>query len=84
MTLNEVQKSIVTGILEGKTNTEIAEEIGYSTDSVKKNLKKLEKHITQNLILKIYKHFGIKADASVKRAMLVKEITREEMSRLMQ
>lgn len=72
MALNEVQKSIVTGILEGKTNTEIAEEIGYSTDSVKKNLKK------------IYKHFGIKADASVKRAMLVKEITREEISRLMQ
>lgn len=72
MTLNKIQENIVALVVKGKTNTEIAEEIGYSTDSVKKNLKK------------IYKHFGIKADASVKRAMLVKEITREEMSRLMQ
>lgn len=72
MALNEIQKCIVTGILEGKTNAEIAEEIGYSADTVKKYIRK------------IYDYFGIKADASVKRAMLVKEVTREEMSRLMQ
>ena len=38
MKLNEIQKEIVKLVLQGKTNKEIADILGYSVENVKKNL----------------------------------------------
>lgn len=39
MKLNEVQKDIVRLVIEGKSNKQIAEELNYSIENVKKNLR---------------------------------------------
>lgn len=71
MTLTETQKEIVTLIIEGKTNRQIADELCFSVDKIKKDMKA------------IYKYFRIKAPAETKRAVLVREIVKIEMTKLM-
>lgn len=39
MKLNETQKDIVRLVIEGKSNKQIAEELNYSIENVKKNLR---------------------------------------------
>ena len=41
MELNELEKQVLLFVIDGKTNLEIAEEIGYSEASVKRIVKKL-------------------------------------------
>lgn len=71
MTLTETQKEIVTLLIEGKTNQQIADQLCFSVDKIKKDLKV------------IYKYFGIKGPAETKRAVLAREIVKIEMSKLM-
>ena len=72
MGLTDIQKEIIILVIEGKTNKQIADRLGWSIDKIKKELKI------------IYKIFKIKTpDAHTKRAILVREITRIEMSKLM-
>ena len=39
MTLTETQKEIVTLLIEGKTNQQIADQLCFSVDKIKKDLK---------------------------------------------
>lgn len=39
MKLNDIQKEIITLVVEGKSNKEIAEALGYSVENIKKNLR---------------------------------------------
>lgn len=71
MTLTETQKEIVTLLIEGKTNQQIADKLCFSVDKIKKDLKG------------IYKHYRIKAPAQTKRAVLVREVVKIEMSKMM-
>lgn len=71
MTLTETQKEIVTLLIEGRTNQQIADQLCFSVDKIKKDLKG------------IYKYFRIKGPAETKRAVLVREIVKIEMSKLM-
>lgn len=71
MSINELQQKIIILLVDGKTNQQIADELCFSVDKIKKELKK------------IYKSFRITAPAEVKRAVLVREIVRTEMSKLM-
>jgi len=69
--LSESQKEIIPLIVEGKTNYQIAEKLNYSVDKIKKDLKG------------IYKFYDIKGPAETKRAVLVREIVKTEMTKLM-
>jgi len=71
MALTELQKEIVAGILERKSNEELAEKLHYSKGKIKKELEK------------IYKFFKIKGDAASKRQALVMEVTKIELANLM-
>lgn len=39
MKLNDIQKDIIALVVKGKSNKEIADELGYSVENVKKNLR---------------------------------------------
>lgn len=39
MKLNDIQKDIIALVVKGKSNKEIADELGYSIENVKKNLR---------------------------------------------
>lgn len=39
MKLNDIQKEIITLVVEGKSNKEIADKLGYSVENVKKHLR---------------------------------------------
>ncbi len=39
MKLNDIQKEIITLVVQGKSNKEIADQLGYSVENVKKNLR---------------------------------------------
>lgn len=69
--LTDIQKNITALIVEGKTNAQIAAELNYSVDKVKKDLKT------------IYKYYGINETSLVKRAVLVREVVKTEMTKLM-
>lgn len=71
MTLNKTQENIVALVVKGKTNQQIADELCFSVDNIKKDLKA------------IYKHYKINAPAETKRAVLVREVVKIEMSKLM-
>lgn len=71
MGLTELQKDIVAGVIEGKSNSEIADKLCYSVDKIKKELKS------------IYKIFEIKSGNSInKRTILVREIMKIEFAKL--
>lgn len=71
MTLNETQQDIVALVIKGMTNQQIAEQLCFSVDRIKKDMKI------------IYKHYKIKAPAQTKRAVLVREVVKIEMSKMM-
>lgn len=71
MPLTETQEKIIALVVEGNTNSQIAETLSYSVDKIKKDLRK------------IYKHFRIIAPAETKRAVLVREVVKIEMTKLM-
>lgn len=72
MGLTDIQKDIVALIIEGKNNTEIAEKLHYSKGKIQKELEK------------IYKFFKIKSsDSTAKRIILVREVTKLELTNLM-
>lgn len=48
MELNEIQKDIIRLVIEGKTNKEIADELNYSLENVKKNLRACFKYFKVN------------------------------------
>lgn len=48
MQLNETQKEIISLVIDGKSNKQIAEELNYSVDNVKKNLKYCFKYFKVN------------------------------------
>ena len=70
MTLNETQQDIVALVVKGNTNQQIADRLCFSVDKIKKDLKT------------IYKHYKINAPAETKRAVLVREVVKTEMSKL--
>ncbi len=39
MKLNDIQKEIIGLVVQGKSNKEIADQLGYSVENVKKNLR---------------------------------------------
>lgn len=71
MTLNETQQDIVALVIKGMTNQQIADQLCFSVDRIKKDMKT------------IYKHYKIKAPAQTKRAVLVREVVKIEMSKMM-
>lgn len=72
MGLTDIQKDIVALIIEGKNNTEIAAKLFHSKGKIQKELEK------------IYKYFKIKStDPTAKRIILVREVTRIELTNLM-
>jgi len=71
MKLTELQNEIVTLLIKGKTNSQIAEALNYSVDKIKKDLKG------------IYKFYGIDGPAETKRAVLIREVVKTEMTKLM-
>ena len=71
MALTEIQKEIVAGVLERKSNAEIADKLHYSKAKIKKEPEK------------IYKFCKIKGDAASKRQALVMEVTKIELTNLM-
>ncbi len=42
--LNDIEKKVLFLVIEGKTNIEIAEDIGYSPSNIKRIIKNLFKH----------------------------------------
>lgn len=71
MELTELQKDILAGVIEGKSNSEIADKLCYSLGKIKKEL---------NLIYKIFK---IKdGDSVAKRTILVREVIKIEFANL--
>ena len=71
MKLTELQKDIITKIVEGKTNAQIASMLSFSC-------KKIQKEITA-----IYKYFGIKSGCtSTKRTILIREVMKLEFAKL--
>jgi DNA-binding CsgD family transcriptional regulator len=67
-----LQKEIITKIIEGKTNAEIAEKLKYSKGNIQKNLEM------------IYKYFKIRGgNAITKRAILIKEIMQIKLASFM-
>ena len=71
MTLNETQQDSVALVIKGMTNQQIADQLCFSVDRIKKDMKT------------IYKHYKIKAPAQTKRAVLVREVVKIEMSKMM-
>lgn len=72
MALNEIQKTILAMVVEGKTNGQIAEELNYSVRNIKYHLDK------------IYKDYHISnKEPSARRTLLVKEVTKIELSKYM-
>jgi len=71
MKLTELQKDIITKIVEGETNSEIASMLSYSYGKIAKEMNK------------IYRYFGIKSgNTSTKRAILLREVMRLEFAKL--
>lgn len=48
MKLNDLQKEIARLVVEGKSNKEIGEELGYSVENIKKNLRVCFKYFKVN------------------------------------
>lgn len=72
MGLNITQQKILALILEGKTNSEIADKLNYSESNVLYHIKK------------IYKHYKIPdKNTTTKRTLLVKIVTAQELERFM-
>ena len=69
--LTELQNDIITLIVAGKTNAQIAADLNYSVEKIRKDLKT------------IYKYYGINETTLVKRAVLVREVVKSEMTKLM-
>lgn len=71
MKLTELQQEIIPLLVEGKTNAQIADKLNFSVDKIKKDLKG------------IYKFYGIDSSPETKRAVLIREIVKTEMTKLM-
>ena len=69
--LTDIQKEMIPLLVQGKTNSQIAEIVNWSVDKIKKEMKG------------IYQYYGINAPAGTKRAVLIREIVKTEMTRLM-
>lgn len=68
--LNDTQTTILSMVVEGKTNEEIAKYLHYSIRNIKYHLEK------------IYTHFKIsKKKPQNRRAMLIKEVTKRELEK---
>lgn len=71
MKLTELQKDIITKIIEGKTNTQIAAMLSFSCKTIEKELGKT------------YKYFGINSGStSTKRTILIREVMKLEFAKL--
>lgn len=71
MPLTETQEKIIELIVEGNTNAQIAETLCFSVPKIKKDLRE------------IYKYYRIIAPAETKRSILVREVVKTEMTKLM-
>ena len=71
-TLNDTQTTILAMVVEGKTNSEIATKLHYSIRNIKYHLER------------IYSAYRISTkNPQNRRALLIKEVTKQELARLM-
>ena len=72
LALNETQQTILAMVVEGKTNAEIASKLHYSVRNIKYHLDI------------IYTYYRIPCkNPQNRRALLIKEVTKQELTRLM-
>lgn len=70
--LNDTQQTILAMVVEGKTNSEIAEKMNYSKRNIKYHLER------------IYTYYRIPAkNPQNRRALLIKEVTKQELAKYM-
>lgn len=66
--LSEIEKKVLKFVVDCKTNSEIAEEIGYT-----------ERHINR-IVRKLFRHFGVKKRIELVKLYIISQYSEKKMS----